>query len=235
MSDSNRNTILRWVASFRNTGSTLKKKSPGRNSIALRLSEATVRSRALRLLSLGPFEGNPRELHEKPLHNDRVTVWCGVARVRIPGPYFFEEAGATVTVNSQRYTFMINNFLAPRLNALQIDQVWFQQDGATSHTAQISLQVLRQMFPGRLMSSRYNLSIFEELDISQKINKYTRAMGIINSVMKPSLVQKHTRIRLYNTLARPMLSYGSEAWTLRKADKNRKSRNEIHAKNSGLY
>lgn len=67
----------------------------------------------------------------------------------------------------------------------------------------------------------YNLSIFEELDISQKINKYTRAMGIINSVMKPSLVQKHTRIRLYNTLARPMLSYGSEAWTLRKADKSR--------------
>ncbi|KAJ4427899.1 hypothetical protein ANN_23907 [Periplaneta americana] len=37
--------------------STLKKKSPGRNSIALRLSEATVRSRSLRLLSLGPFEG----------------------------------------------------------------------------------------------------------------------------------------------------------------------------------
>ncbi|KAJ4434572.1 hypothetical protein ANN_23134 [Periplaneta americana] len=53
-----RNTILRWEASFRITGSTLKKKSPGRNSIALRLSEATVRSRALRLLSLGPFEGS---------------------------------------------------------------------------------------------------------------------------------------------------------------------------------
>ncbi|KAJ4451211.1 hypothetical protein ANN_02671 [Periplaneta americana] len=33
--------------------------------------------------------------------------------------------------------------------------------------------------------------------------------------------RKHTRIRLYNTLARPMLSYGSEAWTLRKADKCR--------------
>ncbi|KAJ4448040.1 hypothetical protein ANN_10052 [Periplaneta americana] len=68
---------------------------------------------------------------------------------------------------------------------------------------------------------RYNLSIFEDLDISQKINKYTRAMGIVNSLMKPSLVQKHTRIRLYNIFARPMLSYGSEAWTLRKADKSR--------------
>ncbi|KAJ4445433.1 hypothetical protein ANN_07238 [Periplaneta americana] len=56
-----RNTILRWVASFRITGSTSKKKSPGRNSIALRLSEATVRSRALRLLSLGPFEGDALE------------------------------------------------------------------------------------------------------------------------------------------------------------------------------
>ncbi|KAJ4449364.1 hypothetical protein ANN_00762 [Periplaneta americana] len=53
-----RNTILRWVASFRITGSTLMKKSPGRNSIELRLSEATVRSCALRLLSLGPFEGS---------------------------------------------------------------------------------------------------------------------------------------------------------------------------------
>ncbi|KAJ4435737.1 hypothetical protein ANN_18354 [Periplaneta americana] len=41
-----RNTILRWVASFRITGSTLKKKSPGRNSIALRLSEATSESRS---------------------------------------------------------------------------------------------------------------------------------------------------------------------------------------------
>ncbi|KAJ4449094.1 hypothetical protein ANN_00489 [Periplaneta americana] len=65
---------------------------------------------------------NPRELHEIPLHNDRVTVWCAIARVGILGPYFFEDDGATVTVNSQRYTFMINNFLAPRLNALQIDQ-----------------------------------------------------------------------------------------------------------------
>ncbi|KAJ4445217.1 hypothetical protein ANN_07018 [Periplaneta americana] len=59
-----RNTILRWVASFRITGSTLKKKSPGRNSIALRLSEATVRSRALRLLSLGPFEGSGKEKND---------------------------------------------------------------------------------------------------------------------------------------------------------------------------
>ncbi|KAJ4446917.1 hypothetical protein ANN_13618 [Periplaneta americana] len=54
-----RNTILRWVASFRITGSTLKKKSPGRNSIALRLSEATVRK---------------SDLDTNPLHTDSNRI-----------------------------------------------------------------------------------------------------------------------------------------------------------------
>ena len=43
-------------------------------------------------------------------------------------------------------------------------------------------------------------------------------MGIINKVLKPSLVQRHTRTRLYKTLVRPTLCYGSEAWTLRRMD-----------------
>jgi hypothetical protein len=30
--------------------------------------------------------------------------------------------------------------------------VWFQQDGATSHTARISMQTVREMFPGRVIS-----------------------------------------------------------------------------------
>jgi hypothetical protein len=34
-------------------------------------------------------------------------------------------------------------------------------------------------------------------------------------------VSRHTRIRIYKTLARPVLSYGSEAWTIRRADERR--------------
>jgi hypothetical protein len=45
-------------------------------------------------------------------------------------------------------------------------------------------------------------------------------MGIINNVLKPSLVQRHTRIRIYKTLARPVLCYGSEARTIRKSDES---------------
>ncbi|KAJ4427656.1 hypothetical protein ANN_25304 [Periplaneta americana] len=40
-------------------------------------------------------------------------------------------------------------------------------------------------------------------------------------------VQRHTRIRLYKTLARPVLCYGSEAWTLRKKDESRITANEM--------
>ncbi|KAJ4426951.1 hypothetical protein ANN_26750 [Periplaneta americana] len=52
-------------------------------------------------------------------------------------------------------------------------------------------------------------------------------MGIINNIMKPSLVQRHTRIPLYKTLPRPVLCYGSEAWTLREKDESRITANEM--------
>ena len=67
----------------------------------------------------------------------------------------------------------------------------------------------------------YKLSFLENLDISEKILKFNKSMGVINRVLKPSLVQKATRVRLYKIMARPILCYGSEAWTLRKRDESR--------------
>jgi len=32
---------------------------------------------------------NPRQMHEHPLHCDRVTVWIAVAKFGVIGPYFF--------------------------------------------------------------------------------------------------------------------------------------------------
>lgn len=97
---------------------------------------------------------NPRELHERPLHSDRVTVWCAVASVGIIGPYFFEENGRTVSVTSDRYVTMIQQFFLPALQEMDLDNVWFQQDGATAHTSRISMGVLRAAFPERLISLR---------------------------------------------------------------------------------
>jgi len=44
---------------------------------------------------------------------------------------------------------MPETFLRPKLNILHDrDKVWFQQDGATAHTSQHDMGILREMFPG---------------------------------------------------------------------------------------
>jgi len=73
----------------------------------------------------------------------------------------------------------------------------------------------------------FNLSFLENLDISEKITRYNKSIVIINSVMKPSLVQKHTHMPLYKMLARPVLCYGSEAWTMPNREKSRITASEM--------
>ena len=45
---------------------------------------------------------NPRELHQRPLHSAKVTVWCGLGKCGIFGPFFFEEE-ETAMVTSDHY------------------------------------------------------------------------------------------------------------------------------------
>ena len=56
---------------------------------------------------------------------------------------------------------MLQNYLQPRVEEIIENEglgvVWFQQDGATAHTARISLDILKHMFPGRLVSLRGDL------------------------------------------------------------------------------
>lgn len=39
-------------------------------------------------------EETPRELHQRPFHNSKLSVWCAISNVAVWGPYFenFEEA-----------------------------------------------------------------------------------------------------------------------------------------------
>jgi len=102
----------------------------------------------------------PRDIHQKPLHSEKVIVWCGAASFGVNGPYFFEdETGRSVTVNSAYYTEMLCTFLEPELQRLGVENqtLWFQQDGATAHTASTAMQVLNEMFPARLLSRRGNI------------------------------------------------------------------------------
>ncbi|GFT53443.1 hypothetical protein TNCV_3324331 [Trichonephila clavipes] len=47
--------------------------------------------------------------------------------------------GHNVTVNGDRYRAMIINFIIPELNNHDIQELWFQQDGATCHTARATI------------------------------------------------------------------------------------------------
>ena len=98
---------------------------------------------------------NPQQLQQRPVYSERLTVWCGIASFGVIGPYFFEEnEGAAVTVTSKRYVAMLRNFCEPELRSRGIDlsSVWFQQDGATAHTARASKSVLREMLPQHVIS-----------------------------------------------------------------------------------
>ena len=95
---------------------------------------------------------NPREIQERPLHSLRVTVWCGISASRVYGPYFFENDNATVTVTGERYRSMITEFLTPELERQNVHYTWFQQDGATAHTARETMTLLKDCFPNRLIS-----------------------------------------------------------------------------------
>ena len=47
---------------------------------------------------------------------------------------------------------MITNFLWPELNGMDVEDVWFQQDGATCHSANATMVLLNEKFPGRIIS-----------------------------------------------------------------------------------
>ncbi|GFV00542.1 DUF4817 domain-containing protein [Trichonephila clavipes] len=89
-------------------------------------------------------EANLQVYVETPLHPEKLTVWCALWAGGIIGPYFFKnDEGHNVTVNVDRYRAMMTNFFIPELNNHHVQELWFQQDGATCHTARAIIDLLK--------------------------------------------------------------------------------------------
>ncbi|GFW31334.1 uncharacterized protein TNCV_2664341 [Trichonephila clavipes] len=98
-------------------------------------------------------EANLQVYVETPLHPEKLTVWCDLWAGGIIGPYFFKnDEGHNVTVNGDRYRAMITNFFIPELNNHDVQELWFQQDGATYPTARARIDLLKDTFVVRLIS-----------------------------------------------------------------------------------
>ncbi|GFU92383.1 transposase [Trichonephila clavipes] len=98
-------------------------------------------------------EANPQVYAKTPLHPEKLTVWCALWAGGIIGPYLFKnDEGHKVSVNGDRYRAMITNFFIPELNNHDVQEVWFQQDGATCHTARATIDLLKDTFGDRLIS-----------------------------------------------------------------------------------
>jgi len=68
---------------------------------------------------------------------------------------------------------------------------------------------------------RNMISYEGELDIDYKLNNFLKITGILNNVFRPPKPLKKKRMKLYNTLALPVLLYGSETWNIKVSDARR--------------
>ncbi|GFU51704.1 hypothetical protein TNCV_83301 [Trichonephila clavipes] len=90
------------------------------------------------------FLGRPRAKHDQILFLD-----CDQVRNTYVTS---DDEGHNVTVNGDRYRAMITNFFIPELNNHDVQELWFQQDGATCHTARATIDLLKDTFGDRLIS-----------------------------------------------------------------------------------
>ncbi|GFU97183.1 putative DD41D transposase [Trichonephila clavipes] len=63
-----------------------------------------------------------------------------------------EAARENARVNGDRYRAIITNFFIPELNNHDVQELWFQQDIATCHTARATIDLLKDTFGDRLIS-----------------------------------------------------------------------------------
>ena len=82
--------------------------------------------------------------------NKRKTRGGQISANRVFGPYFFET-----NVNKENYLEMIKSFFWPKLlNTLDYKKYYFQQDGATPHTADIVQSWLSEKFGKKFLDKK---------------------------------------------------------------------------------
>ena len=98
----------------------------------------------------------PTFVSQRPLHSPKVTAWAALSSLGIIGPFFFEnEHGLAENVNQDNYRKIVKRFITTlKRKRVDMDEQWFQQDGATPHAAIATINMLQDTFQDRLISRR---------------------------------------------------------------------------------
>lgn len=173
---------------------------------------------------------NPEKYREKPLHDKRVTVWAGICSECIIGPFFFEnDKGEAVTVNGARYRTMIDTFLREEVENHGLEDHWFQQDGAPAHTARLTINLLKEMFPSRLVSKN------GDFDWPPRSPDLTAPDFFLWGYLKGKVYadQPKTLSALKHNIKRDIAAISTE--TLEKVMENAKNRAQLCIKEKGKH
>jgi hypothetical protein len=81
----------------------------------------------------------------------KVNVWAGILGNNIVGPFFING-----NLNGERYLQLLQQQILPAIRNLNVnlEEIWFQQDGCPAHNARQVQSVLAETFPGRLICTR---------------------------------------------------------------------------------
>ena len=102
---------------------------------------------------LWDYERPPGFVTEANQSAKQTTVWAGVSKNNLYGPYFFPA-----TINGESYRDVISEIFWNDLEqSLMGDtgNVWFQQDGASPHTARDTRTLLQEYFGERVISKDF--------------------------------------------------------------------------------
>ena len=75
----------------------------------------------------------------------RILVWRNHRSVFLP------KRSVAITINGERYRSMIS-FLWPKMDDMDTDNMWFQQDGAICHTPHATMDILHKQFEDMVIS-----------------------------------------------------------------------------------
>ncbi|GFT21941.1 transposable element Tc3 transposase [Trichonephila clavipes] len=101
------------------------------------------------------------DFHKRILFSDEAHFWlngyvnkqnCCIWSEANPQVYVVTPLHPEKLVNGDRYRAMITNFFIPELNNHDVQELWFQQDGATCHTARATIDLLKDTFGDHLIS-----------------------------------------------------------------------------------